>query len=301
MNLLYTICFIPLGLSIFWALALVLTSKSYPLPPELKNKSILLLIAHPDDEAMFFGPSILSLSSSKNRNHIKILCLSTGNATGQGEVRREELLNSARQLGVNAQDDVQIVEDSRFQDGQHIHWKSTDVASMLGEIYGKHSTPLPAQKRCSKTRLTNTSEGWIPTPPDVILTFDSHGVSLHPNHKACYTGALQFLRQYQHDGTRAPSLYTLSSVSILRKYAHVLDILYIACIVDIPSPPNGSRCQSKGERVVLVSNFAEYARTFGAMVHAHRSQMLWFRWGWILVGRYMLINDLKRQSLRGYE
>jgi N-acetylglucosaminylphosphatidylinositol deacetylase len=46
--------------------------------PALRNKRICLLIAHPDDEAMFFAPTLLALTHPDAGNHVKILCLSTG-------------------------------------------------------------------------------------------------------------------------------------------------------------------------------------------------------------------------------
>ena len=46
--------------------------------PSLQNKRICLLIAHPDDEAMFFAPTVLALTRPETGNHVKILCLSTG-------------------------------------------------------------------------------------------------------------------------------------------------------------------------------------------------------------------------------
>ena len=46
--------------------------------PTLQGKRIALLIAHPDDEAMFFAPALLSLSRPELANHIKILCLTSG-------------------------------------------------------------------------------------------------------------------------------------------------------------------------------------------------------------------------------
>ena len=46
--------------------------------PKLRNKSIVLLIAHPDDEAMFFAPTLLALTDPSLGNHLKILCLSSG-------------------------------------------------------------------------------------------------------------------------------------------------------------------------------------------------------------------------------
>ena len=46
--------------------------------PQLREKRICLLIAHPDDEAMFFAPAVLALTDAKLGNHLKILCLSSG-------------------------------------------------------------------------------------------------------------------------------------------------------------------------------------------------------------------------------
>ncbi len=46
--------------------------------PTLRNKAIVLLIAHPDDEAMFFAPTVLELTRPELGNHLKILCLSNG-------------------------------------------------------------------------------------------------------------------------------------------------------------------------------------------------------------------------------
>jgi N-acetylglucosaminylphosphatidylinositol deacetylase len=46
--------------------------------PVLRRKRIALLIAHPDDEAMFFAPTVLGLTDPDLENEISILCLSSG-------------------------------------------------------------------------------------------------------------------------------------------------------------------------------------------------------------------------------
>jgi N-acetylglucosaminylphosphatidylinositol deacetylase len=46
--------------------------------PVLRNKRVCLLIAHPDDEAMFFAPAVQALARPETGNHVKILCLSSG-------------------------------------------------------------------------------------------------------------------------------------------------------------------------------------------------------------------------------
>ncbi|MDA4133583.1 MAG: PIG-L family deacetylase [Thaumarchaeota archaeon] len=68
--------------------------------PTLRNKRICLLVAHPDDEAMFFAPTVLALTRPETGNHVKILCLSSGalppssisrfRAEDSGTTRRKE-------------------------------------------------------------------------------------------------------------------------------------------------------------------------------------------------------------------
>lgn len=66
--------FMPLIFFGFWMYTSTLSASF----PTLRNKRILLLIAHPDDEAMFFAPTLLGLTRPENGNHVKILCLSSG-------------------------------------------------------------------------------------------------------------------------------------------------------------------------------------------------------------------------------
>lgn len=61
---------------------------------------------------------------------------------------------------------------------------------------------------------------------DAIITFDAHGVSGHPNHKSLYDGAHSFLKalMHKHSGWECPiKLYTLTTTTIFRKYASLLD------------------------------------------------------------------------------
>ena len=47
----------------------------------LGERGVLLVTAHPDDEAMFFVPTLLALQARGVAVHV--LCLSTGSATSQ--------------------------------------------------------------------------------------------------------------------------------------------------------------------------------------------------------------------------
>jgi N-acetylglucosaminylphosphatidylinositol deacetylase len=70
--------------------------------------NILLLTAHPDDECMFFAPTLLGIgnqaaaSKTNSRPNIYSLCLSVGNADGLGDLRREELSRSLDVLRIDS-------------------------------------------------------------------------------------------------------------------------------------------------------------------------------------------------------
>jgi N-acetylglucosaminylphosphatidylinositol deacetylase len=44
----------------------------------LHDRNILLVIAHPDDEVMFFGPTLVGITNATYNNHVRVLCLSNG-------------------------------------------------------------------------------------------------------------------------------------------------------------------------------------------------------------------------------
>jgi N-acetylglucosaminylphosphatidylinositol deacetylase len=77
----------------------------------IHGKNILLVIAHPDDEVMFFGPTLIGITNS-SENNVRVLCLSNGstsistgllivgNAEGLGHVREQELIKSVSYFGI---------------------------------------------------------------------------------------------------------------------------------------------------------------------------------------------------------
>ena len=98
---------------------------------------VLLLTAHPDDEAFFFGPTLTSLiptlsapvsPSSREKAfdtvaltfpQVYSLCFSVGNADGLGEIRRRELEDSLDILGV-AEDRRWIIDKSYVSLSCHV-------------------------------------------------------------------------------------------------------------------------------------------------------------------------------------
>ena len=141
----------------------------------IDHAAITLVIAHPDDECMFFYPTI----SRAKRLHI--ICLSNGGYDGLGEEREEELQRAARRLGASAT----CVNNAALQDGPHA-WDPSVVAANVGP--------------------------WLHAGA-VVVTFDRYGASGHANHVAVYHGAAPASLARRGDGvTRArTSRFTPSS------------------------------------------------------------------------------------------
>ncbi|KAL5114166.1 N-acetylglucosaminyl-phosphatidylinositol de-N-acetylase [Pleosporales sp. CAS-2024a] len=252
--------------------------------PTLRNKRIVLLIAHPDDEAMFFAPTLLGLTRPAAGNHVKLLCLSSGDADGLGETRKLELVASGLQLGIRNKDDILVIEDSRFPDSMSATWHPRLIARLLTATFAPNMAAVSSDEPPQATL-------------DAIVTFDAHGISAHPNHVALHHGAHAFVRalMHRHAGWACPvALYTLTTTSRLRKYMGVLDApatLLLAARM---------RTKERGHfptPLLFASSPAGYRRAQRAMTTAHQSQMRWFRWGWITLSRYMVVNDLRKERV----
>lgn len=152
-------------------------------------------MAHPDDEAMFFGPTIRYLT--KTRNKIYILCMTNGDFYGKGGLRSKEMKASCQTLVGHGPSsnlvNVKIVNEPQLPDHPEIRWDEN-----LGN-------------RIIKTYLEDKNI-------DTLITFDRHGVSSHANHCALYHLALN-LHVTNLD------IFTLESVNLVRKYTSLLDLL----------------------------------------------------------------------------
>lgn len=306
-SILFWLLLLPVFVLVIWQL----NSSVIPPPPPpsvLRNKRIILLIAHPDDESMFFSPTVLGLSAPSLGNHIKILCLSTGNADGLGETRKKELEAAAVSLGVRRREDVFVMDDpTRFKDGMNEQWSEKDIANVLAQAFAPDAVTGNDVKATKKKKVNKDGPR---ATIDALITFDQHGISSHPNHISLYNGAKLFLTNLMQDysGYACPiALYVLPTVNIVRKYSFVLDVMptYVTGIVsDIIAGASGKKKSSskkgiskgtKGDRVMFVNDMGKYMKARDAMVNGHKSQMVWFRWGWIGIGRYMVVNDLRRE------
>ncbi|XP_021104643.1 N-acetylglucosaminyl-phosphatidylinositol de-N-acetylase isoform X6 [Heterocephalus glaber] len=213
----------------------------------------LLMIAHPDDEAMFFAPTVLGLVRLKHQ--VSLLCFSAGNYYNQGEIRKKELLQSCDVLGIPPSR-VMIIDSRDFPDDPGVQWDTEHVASVL---------------------LQHIKVNGI----NLVVTFDAGGVSGHSNHVALYAAVRalhsegKFPKGFpgcaqtcnpsastsQSTGITGCSVLTLQSVNVLRKYFSILDLPW-------------SLLQMQDVLFVLTSE--EVSRAKKAM-SCHRTQLLWFR------------------------
>lgn len=122
------------------ATLLLLTSMAYfrltRLQPQILPKAfrsepqerVLIVTAHPDDECMFFAPTILALTRAGIEVHV--LCLSRGNHDGLGEIRAKELQASCTTLGIRPEH-CQALEDPQLQDHPTDLWTPQAVAAAV--------------------------------------------------------------------------------------------------------------------------------------------------------------------------
>jgi len=134
-------------------------------------------------------------------------------------------------------------------------------------------------------------------------------VSSHPNHKALPAGA-QVLIKTLGETSSKPRLFTLFSVPLLTKYTSFATValgkvdLYsyffmnkledlVILVLSYWYPeiltPEFPRHPDAGAMPVFIAGVEGYSTAVLAM-QAHGSQMVWFRWLYLLFSRYMWSN-----------
>jgi N-acetylglucosaminylphosphatidylinositol deacetylase len=173
-----------------------------------------------------------------------------------------------------------------FPDSMTTAWSSQKIASLLSSAFAPKLT---------KPMKSKSNE--VPTATiDVLITFDKSGVSSHPNHISLFHGAHHFISQLVHNrpGWQCPvDLYTLTSISIVRKYTSFLDSIFSILALVVKKKQMGEHPSP----LLFMSGPGEVRTAQRAMTTAHNSQMRWFRWGWIGLSRYMVVNDLKLEKV----
>lgn len=219
----------------------------------LKNsrKHFVFITAHPDDECMFFTPSIIDLvgiCSDSDKGDVSIICLSNGI---EGEIRENELFESASKLGLQKRN---VTISTLHKDAEN--WQASTVSEEIERIieskFGRNNKDV------------------------ILITFDKKGVSGHKNHISCYLGVSELISKRKG----AIKGFALESVNIFRKFSSTLDIF-----------PSLAMSNSK----VTLLGFSKFS--WKAMLK-HKSQLKWYRFFYLALSRYTLINQLVEIPLK---
>ncbi|CAL8364123.1 unnamed protein product [Lota lota] len=154
----------------------------------------LIVTAHPDDECMFFAPTIIRLVELNAT--VRLLCLSEGNYYNQGTQRKKELLNSCAMLGIPASH-VTILDQKELPDDPSAEWSISLISSLVRKHIRSHSF-------------------------NMVLTFDERGVSGHANHTAIHEAVSHLASTGQV--TDDCCLLSLVTVGLFRKYLFFLEL-----------------------------------------------------------------------------
>ncbi|KAL4238772.1 hypothetical protein ACF0H5_003479 [Mactra antiquata] len=173
------------------------------------KQNVLFITAHPDDECMFFSPTILSLL--REGHNIYLVCVTKGDYYGLGDIRRKELQASCTRLGIMPSH-VTVIDDDRFKDGPENVW----------DLDGLGERILSVIKRVQA---------------ESIITFDKHGVSGHTNHISVYKAVDKLFQDKQLNNI---NVFVLETTNIVRKYMSFFDIpcsslFNMASFVSLPS------------------------------------------------------------------
>lgn len=164
-------------------------------------------------------------------------------------------------------------------------WDKAKIATLLSSAFAPNlSKPMKSKSESAPTATI-----------DVLITFDPTGVSSHPNHISLFHGAQRFISSLIHNrpGWQCPvDLYTLTSVNFARKYTGIADGILSLIVMAFSNKKMGEHPSP----LLFLSGWGELRRAQKAMTTAHISQMRWFRWGWIGLSRYMVVNDLKLEK-----
>lgn len=93
-----------------------------------------------------------------------------------------------------------------------------------------------------------------------------------------------WLKRRWGTGIGVPILYQLPTIPGWRRLLCFFDLLPTLCL------------RRPGHLFILIS-IADYLRLWAAMVTAHRTQMVWYRWGWVFFWRYMFLNELEEVDI----
>lgn len=126
-----------------------------------------------------------------------------------------------------------------------------------------------------------------------ILTFDTYGISSHPNHCSLPHGASSLVESLVLSTSGAinrPRVFGLMTTPVLPKYIGFLSVFYVRLRVSLMTALSYLFNERPLSPAVFTSGLWEYLIAARAL-REHKSQMLWFRYLYMTFSRYMWVNE----------
>ncbi|CAF3353879.1 unnamed protein product [Rotaria sp. Silwood1] len=268
------IMFVSIPMIIYLFLLILSKNQAFiPIQFQQNRYRLLLTVAHPDDECLFFSPTIHVLQKQYHVN-LSLLVFSRGNHAGLGYIRAIELFGSCQALNIPKERCISL-DLPNIQDNPKVWWSEQQLIPLINQYIDKWSI-------------------------DILVSFDSKGISGHINHRAV-ASAVRLLTKNTttNNNTMIKMSYELKSVSILRKYSSLFDF-YLIFISFIPrflrsllsySIPCNLISSPDLSRILLINTPSDYIMSRNAFA-SHRSQHSWDRYIYLIASRYMFINEL---------
>ena len=217
---------------------------------EVNQDLWILATAHPDDESMFFLPTLRNLltnsgstqkgdqSAAAQAAALHILCLSNGdyNDSSDGPIRTKELYKACKIIGIS---NSLVIDDDRLKDGPNEVWDADLIASKVMDyakdaiLSSKDDKDKDSWKYIDEEQASDDEETVINLN---LLTFDNRGVSSHPNHIDTFKG-IQHLLQERAINRRDTSNDTIHSHLILSNWKAKIKInLFVLTLRTISNP-----------------------------------------------------------------
>lgn len=205
---------------------------------------VLFIFAHPDDESFSSGGTIALLK--KKSGEVKLISATKGEAGLVGNppiitqdklgfVREKEQKEAAKILGI-----------------QHIYY-----LGLLDGTLHKYSVDFLTRKILPIVKKEN---------PDVLITFDEHGVSNHPDHIAVSKAATLSFKSYAKNIRKHVRLYyvTMPKSYLLKYRNHADKSLYYKAFGDMVG--------SDDSKITTVIDIKETFRTKVRALQCHKTQ-----------------------------
>lgn len=241
-------------------------SSNQSINPSNNQTHVGLVIAHPDDEAMFFTPTLKYLLDRSIVPHV--LCLTNGsnnsdNQSAKESIREKELFKSLRALGI-PQSNITIIHDDRLVDSLSVTWPMKPVQMIIDQWLQESSI-------------------------DRLITFDSRGVSGHPNH--CSINSSVSMMLYQRTDLIAFELVTLPlATKYLALASWALSLSQISKQQINSSRPSSSyQSSNQSSQFVIIS--PDWSTSWRCMA-CHASQFVWYRRLFVFFSGYTYANVL---------